>query len=121
MVKHLAKRAKRDGLPNMVAVPARPDDPKLPQKADLVLLVDVYHHIENREKYFRNLEASLRQAGRLAVIDFKLDSPKGPPKAARVAPEKVKAELKAAGYDLVEEHAFLPYQYFLVFRARRME
>jgi hypothetical protein len=33
-----------------------------------------------------------------------------------VAPEKVKAELKAAGYSLAEEHGFLPNQYFLIFK-----
>lgn len=116
MVKHLAERAKRDRLTNLSAVSARPDDPKLPQKADLALLVDVYHHIENRQQYFRKLGDSLKQTGRVAVIDFKLDSPEGPPKAVRIAPEQVKAELKGAGYELVEEHGFLPYQYFLVFK-----
>jgi SAM-dependent methyltransferase len=119
MVKHLAARAKRDKLSNLVPVTARPDDPKLPQKADLALFVDVYHHVENRERYFRKLGDSLKDSGRVAVIDFKLDSPEGPPKAARVAPEQVKAELKAAGYELAEEHGFLPYQYFLIFRRAR--
>jgi hypothetical protein len=51
----------------------------------------------------------------VVVIDFKLDSPVGPPKRARLAPERVKAELKSAGYSLAEEHTFLPHQYFLVF------
>jgi hypothetical protein len=36
--------------------------------------------------------------------------------AARIEPERVKAEMKSAGYVLAEEHAFLPRQYFLVFR-----
>jgi predicted methyltransferase len=116
MVKHLAERARREGLKNLTAVAAKPDDPKLPQKADLALLVDVYHHVENRERYFRALGESLKQDGRVAVIDFRMDSPDGPPKAARIAPERVKAELKNAGYELVQEHAFLPNQYFLVFR-----
>ena len=51
----------------------------------------------------------------MAIIDFRLDSPKGPTRAARVAPDQVKAEMKAAGYALAAEHGFLPYQYFLVF------
>ena len=89
--------------------------PRLPEKADLVVLVDVYHHIEQRERYFRALAASLKPGGRVAVIDFRMDSPSGPPKSARVAPERVKAELAAAGYALAEEHGFLPRQYFLVF------
>jgi SAM-dependent methyltransferase len=85
---------------------------------DLVLLVDVYHHIDDRERYFRKLAGSLAPGGRVAVIDFKLDSPRGPPKSSRVSPERVKAELTRAGYAHTAEHAFLPDQYFLEFSRR---
>jgi predicted methyltransferase len=116
MVKYLGERARREGLGNLKPVAGLPGDPRLPAKADLILLVDVYHHIEDRGRYFRSLAASLKPGGRLAVIDFRLDSPNGPPKEARIAPERVKAEMKGAGYTLAEEHGFLPNQYFLVFR-----
>ncbi len=116
MVKYLAERAKREGLKNITAVRAKASDPQLPEKADLIILVDVYHHVENRERYFLQLQNSLKPGGRLAIIDFRMDSPEGPPKAARIAPEQAKAELQRAGYRLAEEHAFLPNQYFLVFR-----
>jgi SAM-dependent methyltransferase len=116
MVKYLADRAKREGLKNVTAVAGKPGDPRLPEKADLVVLVDVYHHVEDRERYFRNLQKSLKPGGRVAVIDFRMDSPVGPPQRARIAPERVKDELKRAGYALAQEHAFLPNQYFLVFQ-----
>ena len=115
MVKYLAERAKREKRDNILAVAGAPDDPRLPEKADLILLVDVFHHIEQRERYFRKLRGHLKPGGRVAVIDFRLDSPEGPPKAARIAPGRVIAELKAAGYALAQEHGFLPNQYFLVF------
>jgi predicted methyltransferase len=116
MVKYLAERAKREGMGNVTAIAATPEDPRLPEKADLIILVDVYHHIENRERYFSRLRDSLKPGGRVAIIDFRMGSPEGPPKAARIAPAQVKAELKRAGYTLDREHAFLPKQYFLVFR-----
>jgi predicted methyltransferase len=119
MVKYLADRAKRAGLGNVTAVQAKPGSSMLPERADLVILVDVYHHVENREQYFRQLQQSLKPGGRLAVIDFRLDSPEGPPKAARIAPEQVKAELQRAGYVMAEEHNFLPNQYFLIFTAAK--
>jgi SAM-dependent methyltransferase len=119
MVKYLAERAKREGLKNMTSVSAKPDDPKLPLKADVALFVDVYHHIENRERYFRKLADSLKPGGRVAIIDFRMESPNGPPKDVRIAPERVQAELKSAGYELAQEHAFLPKQFFLVFRRTR--
>jgi predicted methyltransferase len=115
MVKHLAERAKREGLKNLTAVAGKPGDPGIPEKADLIILVDVYHHIESRERYFRSLQKALRRGGRVAVIDFRMDSPVGPPRKARIAPDTVKAEMKRAGYVLAQEHAFLPNQYFLVF------
>jgi SAM-dependent methyltransferase len=116
MVRYLEARAKRENLRNLTAVAGAPDDPRLPEKVDLILLVDVYHHIEDRARYFRKLRGALRPGGRVAVIDFTLDSPQGPPRAARVAPETVKAEMQAAGHALAAEHRFLPHQYFLVFR-----
>jgi FkbM family methyltransferase len=119
MVKYLGERAKREGLANLKPVQAAAGDARLPAQVDLVLLVDVYHHIEARERYFRALAPSLRPDARVAVIDFRLDSPDGPPKAARIAPDQVKAELTRAGYAFVEEHGFLPRQYFLVFAPGR--
>jgi SAM-dependent methyltransferase len=118
MVKYLVERAQREGLANLKPVQAAAGDARLPAKVDLVLLVDVYHHIEARERYFSRLAGSLRPGARVAVIDFRLDSPDGPPKSARIAPEQVKAELAAAGYALVVELGFLPRQYFLVFNRR---
>src|SRR3954454_12556157 len=53
MVKYLAERAKREGLKNMIAVAGSATDARIPEKVDLVLLVDVYHHIGGRAAYFR--------------------------------------------------------------------
>lgn len=119
MVKHLAERARREGLSNVTAVAGSANDARLPRKADLVLLVDVYHHIVDRERYFSRLSKNLDNGGRVAIIDFRIDSPEGPPKAARIAPERVKAEMKRAGYELAQEHSFLPRQYFLVFQPEK--
>jgi predicted methyltransferase len=115
MVKYLAERAKREKRDNLIALAGAPDDPALPEKVDLMLMVDVFHHIEDRTAYFRKLRGSLKPGGQIAIIDFRLDSPEGPPKAARVAPERVTAELEGAGYKLAAQHGFLPNQYFLVF------
>ena len=79
MVKYLAARAKKEKLNNLTAVAGTPTDPRLPGKVDLVLLVDVFHHIDDRPGYFRGLRASLKPGGRVAIIDFRLDSPEVQP------------------------------------------
>ena len=115
MVKYLAERAKREKRENVVALAGAPDDPRLPERADLILMVDVFHHIENRERYLRKLSGYLKPGGRVAIIDFRLDAPEGPPAAARIAPERVIRELNDAGYVFATQHRFLPNQYFLIF------
>lgn len=118
MVRFLNERAAREGLPNLASHVASPEDPKLPASVDLTLVVDTYHHIANRSRYFERLKKSLKPGGRVAIIDFKLDSPVGPPRQHRIAPAKVQTEMEGAGYRLQEELAFLPHQYLLVFTKR---
>jgi SAM-dependent methyltransferase len=113
MVWYLNERSRREELPNLVSVLAAPDDPHLPTKADLVFLCNTYHHIDNRIAYFTRLKGQLRLGGRVAVVDYRPTSHRGPPH--KLAMEEVATELAAAGYALVENHDFLPEQYFLVF------
>lgn len=115
MVTYLQDRAAREHLSNIVAVQAAADNPNLPEPVDLVLIVDTYHHIGSREAYFRNLEKMLKPGGRVAIIDFKPDSPEGPPREFRFTPNQVKSEMAKAGYSLSARHDFLPRQHFLIF------
>ena len=116
MVRYLGERAQREHLSNIVPVQAASDAANLPEPVDLILVVDTYHHIGNRTQYFAKLKSSLRAGGRLAIVDFRADSPNGPPVQHRISPERAAEELGAAGYALAETHRFLPRQYFLVFR-----
>jgi ubiquinone/menaquinone biosynthesis C-methylase UbiE len=117
LVVHLRGRAEKEGLDNVVPVLASMDDARLPiAGVDVLLVVDTYHHIDDRPAYFRRVRRMLRGAGRVAIIDWqKRETPAGPPPEHRLAREHVVAEMTAAGYRLVHEPDFLPYQYFLVF------
>ena len=116
MVKYLAERASKSGLTNLIALQGTPASPNLPAKVDLVLLVDVFHHIGDRVRYFRDVRASLTAGGKVAIIDFRADSPVGPPAQARLAPQQVIDEMVQAGYALDKTQDFLPNQYFLTFK-----
>ena len=116
MVRHLGERAKKEGLTNLTAVQGKPEDAQIPRPVDLVILVDVYHHVGARNQYVGRLRDSLKTNGRVAIIDFRMDGTIGPAKSMRIAPEQVKTEMAGAGYVLAEEHSFLPQQYFLIFQ-----
>jgi cyclopropane fatty-acyl-phospholipid synthase-like methyltransferase len=119
LVNYLNLRAHREGLTNLVSLVCTVDDPKIPEPVDLVFICDTYHHIGDRVAYFQRLKAKLRPGGRLAIVDFKQgDFPVGPKDPHKLPPEKVVAELKEAGYRLVEQTDELPYQYVLLLEAR---
>lgn len=118
MLRHLGERAQLEHIHVLRTVQASADNPNLPEAVDVVLIVDTYHHIDDRIAYFSRLKSLLRPGGRVAIVDFKMDVPQGPPPEHRIPPEKATTEMEQAGYTLVARHDFLPRQYFLVFRAR---
>jgi ubiquinone/menaquinone biosynthesis C-methylase UbiE len=119
MLEYIKKRAAAAGLTNIVPVHASSANPNLPQPVDVVLIVDTYHHLPNRLTYFADLQKSLTPGGRVAVVDFRKDSPEGPPREFRFDADQIIGEMKQAGYELETTHDFLPRQHFIVFRAVR--
>ncbi len=120
LVTHLRDRAEREATANVTPILASAADPSLPAGlVDVVLVVDTYHHIDDRVAYFRRLRRALPSDGRVAVVDWqKRPAPVGPELAHKLPRELVVDEMQEAGYRLVEEPTFLPYQYFLVFALR---
>ena len=116
LVDYLNDRAKKENLSNLVSILGEPDDPKIPERADLVFICDTYHHIRDRGDYFENLKRYMQPGGRLVIVDFVLgDLPVGPPDKHKLAPDVVLEELAGAGYRQVPHALELPYQYVLVF------
>lgn len=117
LVEHLRERAEREKLANVTPVLGSADDPRLPAgKVDLVLLIDTYHHIDDRIDYARRLRAALAPGGRVAIVDWqKRELPVGPRVEHKLEREQIVGEMTAAGYRLVAEPDLLPYQCFLIF------
>ncbi|HEY7544457.1 MAG TPA: methyltransferase domain-containing protein [Blastocatellia bacterium] len=114
LVEKLKSDASRKGLANYEARLVPTDDPQLaPGSVDVIFLCDTYHHINNRVQYFRKARQSLRQGGRLVILDM-VRTQKNPDHS--VVREEVIEELQQAGYRLTKEFDFLlPRQYFLTF------
>lgn len=117
MVAYIEKRARNENLTNIQTVLIPPaDELKLPEEVDQIIVVDTYHHIADRTRYFKNLSKYLKPRGTLVIIDFTLESPEGPPKEFRIQPAQIREELKGSGFDQVKSVDILPYQFFLIFQ-----
>lgn len=116
MVDYLKSQATARQLANLEPVIIDLVQPTLPAKANLALIVDTFHHIDNRVEYLNFLRKNMATGSRIAVIDYPLESPEGPPADHRVPIVEVVDELKQAGYTLAQEIKLLPNQYFLIFK-----
>lgn len=118
MLRYLGRRAVKDGLGNVLPILGLPDQPFLPSaRVDRVLVVDTYHHIDDRLAYFGRMRATLAPGGRVVIVDFhKRPLPVGPPPEHKIERQVVVDEMVQAGYRLADEKTTLPYQYFLIFQ-----
>lgn len=85
------------------------------EEVDKVIIVNTYHHIEDRVEYCKKVIKGIKAGGKLIIIDFfKKDLPFGPPPRHKVSIEEVKQELQAAGFSEFEiEKDLLEYQYIV--------
>jgi SAM-dependent methyltransferase len=92
--------------------------PMLPDgTCDLAVIVNVYHHFREPARFLKQVARCLKRGGRLVNIDWAdRDTPKGPPAHRRIPPAAFLRDARRAGFELVAEHRFLPYQYFMVLR-----
>jgi ubiquinone/menaquinone biosynthesis C-methylase UbiE len=113
------KKRKRKTGTNIETRRTAPDSPGLKKaEADVVLIVDTFHHIDDRVKYLKTLKKGLRKKGALVIVDFKKEkTPVGPPLALRLTEAEVESELKAAGFrSIAIDRGTLPYQYIVTAR-----
>ncbi|MBU6166454.1 MAG: methyltransferase domain-containing protein [Alphaproteobacteria bacterium] len=96
-LEQVRQRVRNAGLRNVRYVQGRQTSARLPAASvDVVLMVHMYHEIEQPYLLLDRLRASLRPGGRIVIVD--LDRPSeahGMPKALLVC------EVKAVGYELV--------------------
>jgi ubiquinone/menaquinone biosynthesis C-methylase UbiE len=118
MIEAIERRMQREGYSNVTPILGEDDDPKLPAdaRADAVLIVDAFPEMQNPVVNLRNVARTLKPQGRIGIIDY-LPGEGGPGPGAeeRVPPAIVIKVAATAGLKVVDQHTFLPYQYFLIF------
>ena len=119
MVEHLARRAAESGLTQVEARAVDSADPGLaPSSADRILIVNTWHHIDDRGAYSAKLRDALAPGGSIWIVDFDKTSGKGPPAQHKLLPGEVIAELEAGGLAAKQVEEELPEQYAVVARHR---
>ncbi|RPJ45897.1 MAG: methyltransferase domain-containing protein [Betaproteobacteria bacterium] len=118
MVAYLKERVVREALENVQVVQATSDGPGLPERVDVVLLVNVQGLMVSPGDYFARLKESLKPGGRVAIIATRVEADRGTRSEMRVPAERVTDDMLRQGYVLDAAHDFLERQYFLVFRPR---
>lgn len=112
----LQRRIEKSNLDNIETRKIPYDSPNLKEEeVDMVLIVNAYHHIENRPEYFTKVKKGTKPEGQLVIIDFfKSEIPVGPPLDHKLPIDVVVNELKKAGYNSFEVNVdLLPYQYII--------
>ncbi|MFO0725993.1 MAG: class I SAM-dependent methyltransferase [Myxococcota bacterium] len=112
MVEYMRARAQREVLSNVVARQVDPNDPGIaPSSVDRIVIIDTWHHIDQRPAYAKKLFDALKPGGTVCIVDFTLEAEQGPPREHRLAPERVIEELGTAGLQASVVHEELPDQY----------
>ena len=114
MVRHVRERAAKAGLSQVEGKQVTARDPGLEARSvDRILVVDTWHHLDDRAEYTRRLARALRPGGFVLVVDYEPEASMGPPRRHRLPASTVAGELRAAGLvaEVVDEG--LPHQYMV--------
>lgn len=118
MIEAIERRVQREGLRNVATVLGTAGNPAIPPgRLDAALMVDTFHEVEDRETLLTNIKAALHPGGRLGIVGFRDDGGggPGPPIEERMPSAQVVRSAEAAGFRLLRQEQFLPYQYLLIF------
>ena len=108
-LQRLEKTAREREISNITTIHGDYDNPKLPTgRVDLIFVIDTYHEIHAYEKVLGHFHDALKTNGKIVVLEKLKEHLKGASRSAQtkghtLAPKYVKAELKKAGFTLIDE------------------
>lgn len=86
----------------------------LPTDVTHVFFSNSFHDIDCRDSLLHNIATALKPGSHLTMVEFKLDTPFGPPKHMRLAKEELKNLVEAHSFRQKDEREF-DYHYALTF------
>ncbi len=117
-VDYVRAKKEKEKIENIEARLVEYDNPKLSDnELDVIIIVDTYHHIDNRIEYFKKCLKGMSGKGVLMIVDFKKDKEInfGPPFDHKISHKQVEEEIKKAGFKNISvDKSLLAYQYIIV-------
>jgi ubiquinone/menaquinone biosynthesis C-methylase UbiE len=120
MIRHIHHKVMSSDIKNIDVVLASEDDPKIPEKVDIVFICDVLHHLKNRDKWLDKLYSEINKGAKLILIEFKEGNlPEGPPEKIKISGKEMLTLVSRAGFTLIKNNTtILPYQNYFVFEKK---
>jgi len=113
----IQKRCSEEGLDNVKTIIGSQMNPLLPENTfGIVLVVNVFHFLEDPVAYFSNVKCCLNETGRLVIIQWdsdkmKIEVPDMPEEeVVKYSKERILESIDEAGYLVERVEDFLPQQ-----------
>jgi SAM-dependent methyltransferase len=92
------------------------DSPGLqPEEVDGILLVNTYHHIDDRIAYMKKVLEGLKEGGKVIIVDYKTGNSWGPPESHKLSLDVAANEMLMVGFSrLVIDLQILERQYVII-------
>ena len=112
-----AKQMSKKGIKNVEFILGSNNQTGLPQNTlDLVLLVDVYHELENPHEIMSDIKLALNDSGKVALLEYRKEDPNVPIKPLhKMSIDQVIKEMNFIGLKLHMNIQKLPRQHMLIF------
>ena len=112
-----AKQMRNKNFNNVKFILGFTDRTGLPKNSlDLVILVDVYHELENPLEIMNDIKSSLNQTGKVALIEYRKEDTTDPIKPLhKMSVEQVVKEMRQVNLKLHSNIQELPRQHMLIF------
>jgi ubiquinone/menaquinone biosynthesis C-methylase UbiE len=119
MIDLLNDKLRSKGIKNVKPLLGDLTDPKLPPAGvDLIIMVDVYHELDQPYEMTEAMIRGLKPGGRLVFVEFRKEDPEVPIKEVhKMSEAQVKKEMSAfPSLEWVETSKVLPQQHIIFFR-----
>lgn len=117
MLGHLKSRAWEAGAEIETILSGHSSVPLPDHTADMTFMAFVFHELDDREQYIRELKRITKPDGMLVLIDWaKVVSPPGPPAGHRVDLSEALKVVSSAGFKIESNGNLNPFQYFITAR-----